>query len=976
MNASYNTSAGGEPIEDWEAPSDELVSQVLMRLGDVQHRKIFYAGLDNPKWVRALAARNVFDKAPESTVGDGNQPRGRLWPEGDYLARMAAVVPEEVAPLFEQVAATDNIWVQQVIVRGVASMPGEQATKLARFIVEYMKWPYRAYLEPGKLVAIANSLESSAHKKQALALLSALYRPQRNPDATNIVGHLTVQAGLGDDAYGRWLPKSVPVLVSMGEKGLGTVVSWLVEYERLTRSQTVSADYDLSHIWRPAIAPSDQNRTGDEIGHALVDATFSIAKLLQGEISLEVILAKLEATRETLLRRIALELLAQSIDVEGELSHEVLELALERLTNRCSLVVGLWGEYAPLARIALSKAPPNAVATWVAFVHSDEIYPPEQEIREILAYSDRAADEVTTQEVTDYRNRRRCELLTAIGEAWLSDDLADEFRQLTARYGSTINPTEPSPTRISGFVGPTSPVSQTELEDLTTDELIAYLSSWRPATDRMWGPSVEGLAREVEQLVRNDPDRLAERAFAMRELPIAYIQAALSGWTQAIADGKTFPMTSVWALTVLVAQQSDVGSEHPPGFRGGGGVWRYAQQASARLVSTYLRQDRALSADLAQWLWRVLRPLTRHEDPTLDREAGALSGGMDPLTLSLNSTRPIALRVAAQLLNALDRHDLLDETPDLLGQILQELEGHVGPSADASLATAAVFGEVIGVLINTSPDWVNANAAILFGGIASTDPRAQAWSDSVFSVAVAAYRPSLTLLRFMRPWFEASFEPAYLARNHTVGWRNFRSPAQHVGDHILLLYIHGLIERDDALIRLLFSNTTSEARGDVLGHLGWQFMHTDREEPVKARAQALISWRVEEIRSGRASVTELNGFYWWVRANRFPADWWLPILDLATSDTDFDPHGMIGTSLAEAARHLPRETVLLLARLLTSRNHPWERYDLIESAPPILASALDSDDETARETARTLMDRLGREGFTDLDESVSRYQAG
>lgn len=252
----------------------------------------------------------------------------------------------------------------------------------------------------------------------------------------------------------------------------------------------------------------------------------------------------------------------------------------------------------------------------------------------------------------------------------------------------------------------------------------------------------------------------------------------------------------------------------------------------------------------------------------------------------------------------------------------------------------------------------------------------QAWSDVAFSVAVSSYSPSVRLLSVMRPWFEASFETTYLERDHTVGWHGFRSPAQHVGDHILLLYVYDLMEFDDPLIRLQFSSTTPEVRSDVLGHLGWQFMHNDRDEPVKARAQALVDWRVEEIRAGRATTTELNDFYWWVKANRFPAGWWLPILDLAASDTKFNTHLMIGTALAEAAIQFPAQSVSLLAQLLPSRDHAWERYDLIENAPPILAAALDSDDETAHEVARTLMNRLGREGFTDLDESVDKFRVG
>jgi hypothetical protein len=84
---------------------------------------------------------------------------------------------------------------------------------------------------------------------------------------------------------------------------------------------------------------------------------------------------------------------------------------------------------------------------------------------------------------------------------------------------------------------------------------------------------------------------------------------------------------------------------------------------------------------------------------------------------------------------------------------------------------------------------------------------------------------------------------------------------------------------------------------------------------------------------------------------------------------------MIGLSLVKAARDFPQETVQIVARLLDGRARSWQRYDPIENAPPILASALDSTDAIANEAALTLMDRVDRDGFTDLAEAVNRYRS-
>jgi hypothetical protein len=967
-----------DSLEAWEEPDDELVSQVLIRLGDMQHRRIFYEGLENPQWVKKLAARKVFDAVPDMTVDSTGRLRSRIWPEGEYLARMAALAPDLVTPILERLAATDNYWVQRIIVSGVANMSAGHARRLVRFIVKYLNNPYRFYLEPGKLVGIAETLQAGGNTGGAMELLNALYRPRgRSSGEQRIIRGQDVEAGLSDDAYERWLPESIPTLIALGGRGLGAAVGWLVEYERVSRYSEHLAD-DISHIWRPSIASHEEPRMGDEIGHALVDAVLETAHgcINRGTVA-ETVLAKLESTSECLLRRIVLEFLAQLVNRSQELTDDVCRPAMVRLLDRKSLGAGLWREYANLARAILSKAQAQHVSEWAAFARSVEVYPDESGIREILASSDRNLADVTNEEIVSYRNRRRLDLLATVGRDWLPDSLLEEFDRLVADYGLPQHPGQPGGVEILPFVGPTSPVSQAELAALEIDELLNYLKSWRPIVRGLWGPSVAGLARTVEQLVRADPGKFANRAWDMHELPIAYVRAAVAGWRDALQRDVAFSTEEIWRLAAFVACQPDDGAEQDARTYGAETVWRYSQQEVARLVSAYLRQgrERELPIGSVKLLWDTVKPLTCHADPTPEREGQAISGGMDPLTLSLNSTRPIAIRTTAHLLNALDRHGMISGNADFVTELLDSLAEHIGPSADPSLAIAATLGEVMGALISAAPHWVSAHANAMFGGIKSVDPAEQAWSDTLFSVTVAAYGPSRTLLEHLRPWFEETFTPSYMDREKAVGWHVPQSAAEHVAGHILQLYVHGVIEQDDPLVQLLFSATTAQARGAALGHVGWQFLHDDREEAIKARAQHLVEWRAQEIRVSNASAVELNGFHWWVRSSRFPADWWLPILELAVRNSAFDPHSSLGTALAVAAHEFPRQTASLLSQLLPVGEPSWQRFDLIESAPAILAAALDSGDDVAHDIAMTVMNRLGREGHTDLNEAIGRHRA-
>ena len=81
---------------------------------------------------------------------------------------------------------------------------------------------------------------------------------------------------------------------------------------------------------------------------------------------------------------------------------------------------------------------------------------------------------------------------------------------------------------------------------------------------------------------------------------------------------------------------------------------------------------------------------------------------------------------------------------------------------------------------------------------------------------------------------------------------------------------------------------------------------------------------------------------------------------------------MLGEKLAEAAAG-NSEAVLGVRELLRPTSSPnWRRYDLIQNLPVVLASALDGPSPDLRQRASALMDRLGREGETELAHQVQQ----
>jgi hypothetical protein len=126
--------------EEFEPPDPELVTSVLLRTGDLQHRRVFYDALENPLWVAALDQRGAFT-APELVVGDDGTLRSLPWPEGDYLVRVADRVPNDVATVLARHVGTRDVFVQRIILRAAARMPAETAARLSDHIARYFPSP-------------------------------------------------------------------------------------------------------------------------------------------------------------------------------------------------------------------------------------------------------------------------------------------------------------------------------------------------------------------------------------------------------------------------------------------------------------------------------------------------------------------------------------------------------------------------------------------------------------------------------------------------------------------------------------------------------------------------------------------------------------------------------------------------------------------------------------------------------------------
>lgn len=958
--------------DDYEMPERATVEAVLVSLGDLQHRRMFFERLDNPHWVEAAAKLGVFATPPGTQVDEAGNLTYRLWPEGDYLVRMAQAVPAAVLAALQAHVETSNPYVARVVTQCAVRMPVAQARRLAPAVTEYLRQDFRHYLDPEDVVGVIVNLASGGVLEDALRVADSAYRPRpiETDASTPAWRRIDVATGLEPYWYRETLPRVIESLLPLGRRLVIRLKSWLESFQTSSRSYT-EGQGDTSYVWRPSIGPHEQNQQMEEIGDALIDALRdSLSRVASTEEGVLDLVRLLYQSDQDLLRRIALHALANCDD--SLIADAAISQAYEWLMSDDLLNQSFRREYSELAQRFLPRLEADRANRWVT--HVLEGPPWDQPRLERIATYGRREDESVETAISRYKRVWRHTILAAVGVDALPDVARAALATLDEEDGQMEHPQFAS--YMTTWVGDRSPVTVEELAGWPTKQLVEYLSSWAPEERVGLGPEItrEGLASTLQSAVRADAPRYAAEANEFLTADPLYVRAVLDGLREAVRQpGPAFPWENVLRLCV-----SAVGEGDNPGLDGTAEPhWQWVQRSVVALLDAAIGSgsDHGLPTSAQGEATSILSRLASHPDPTPEDESRLGGENMDPLTLSLNTVRPSALRALVQLAvraasSSADATPI--SVPDREGPgwaisqaCLSAVDTHLGPASDPSLASAAVFGELLGRLVWLDQDWLTDRLPRLLD--ADT-----AYRDVVVSTCLASYLPSSVLVETLRPWLSEWISRA-AAREAIAGWRTHRPPIQLIGDHLVVLYCRTEIERQDDLVSRFFGGARVEDRAEVLGHLGWVLSKEgDVPESFSQRAMDLWDWRAALTTTGENDLDELAQFGAWVTSGRFPSDWWLPRLELAAGAPTFSVQWRLGEQLADASAQSPDQVLQIVKRLLEDRQEPYRRFELIRHVPTVIAEALDRGTPETQDDAEELLDELGRSGQLNMAEQVER----
>lgn len=947
-------------MPSWPAPSEADVTAALARLGQPQQRAYFFDRLDNPLWVAPLRKAHAFSTPPDPIAVD-DQVSFPPWPEGEYLTRMAAEVPDDVTAILKQLEGNDNPLAARVLLQAAVALPDTHLPDVLPTAPGWFRTPYADwYVEPA--VTLITRTFELGHEKAALKLARSLLAVQPDPrmeeKRENSEGDvfrpsLEPSSRLTDWEYQRGLSQLIPGAARLAGGGLARLLSSLLtdalRHSKWEDEERDSSEYSM--IWRPAIEDHTQNHdrdVRDTLISGLRDVAFTV---IDNEPGMHDEIVELLMRGSKLHQRIGLHILSKTTGGLNTVTERLRDpefLNDYRFTHEIAQVLdGRWND--------LDETTQHAVLAWIE----------EGDVarhRQLVEESDGTppADEALQQHKA----------------IWQRDKYSFIARHLTGTHLERYNAVrgefgEPShadfETWMDSWSGTTGPVEQTDLEGWPIGELVTYLRTWEPTGMRTWppGPTIEGLANTLQIVATERAAEFARHAAEFVDVDPTYIRALFDAFESAQKNEVELDWGPILTLARSVADREfepdvqEPDRDRDPGYR-----WVRRHVSSA--IQAGLRdQPNAIGWEHREQVWVVIERLTGDPNPTPEHEKQYGGDNMDPLMLSLNTNRPTALNTVVEYGLWCRRHLIAAGTTeptagDHFGEILRVLDRHLDVRTDPSLATRAVYGRWYAWLLLLDEPWATGRAEAVFGPVDTADEHGQAGWDT-YIVRTAPYDSSY---RVLRRWYERAVKA--LPDEDPERIDPVRSPWQKLGEHLTSFAWRG--HDDTGLAEQYFDRATDGLAGSVTSFIGRTLSNTtELPTTIGARIQAHWEHRIGSIRANPDEhQAELRAFSTWFTSNKLDPQWSLGYFEEAVALAGAPRHAKSALERLAEEDIDPVVAVQLLAVIVERATDPWEHMIWREPAKAILARA--SGLPGTRDATRSVIDYFVRTGDQSFRE--------
>jgi excisionase family DNA binding protein len=822
---------------------DQLIAQKRVSASDTTslktiikkqaHYEYFFKTVTNPSWLPILAKEGYFKKPVEPIKDDEGGIRFPAWVEAEYLIKIADKKPSEVCDLILKSAKTENPWVHCDFIDAAIKMPSKIAIKLLPKI-KSEGWFNQYFMsrpaDKGGELMVNFIKDGEIDKACELASLLLDVKKVEKDDSvfTGKKNSKTfeVKSCIDDWQYGQLLEKDYPILVEVAPiRAVGLLVTIL---EKAIRHVTGKADYQDSFIInykRPSIEDNEQNWAKEDVENMLItairDSIDTIAKKNPGQ--LKEVVASLGHTEGVypVLLRIQLDAYRKYPTVFEN------EIAVVLSNREYFFDDRLIHEYRQLLTSHFPSLPTytkESIFKWITKGPGGE-------------FKDKKLEYWQTQKLDLIKD--------SLPDNWktIYEELAKKYKPEPSEFGAVV----------SSWVGPTSPAKEEELASKNPDDVIKFLTDWKPIKDPT-APSPDGLGRVFENLVTKSAVSYSKKFKQMFDVKVrvVYLYSFITGLRNAHKQGLIIEWDDIFP-TLDKITFSDNPYDYPKdeGFYETG--WNGVRKAIADLLEDILKKGpNELPYKYRDQVWTVLGRLVEDRDPDIEHEKKYGGKNMNPTTLSINTVRGDALHSLIYYSLWVSRNTYPDEKATILpDEVKVVLEKHLVPTNDPTQTTRSVYGQYYPWLYFLDKKWAADHLDEIF----------RPFNNELPQVAWRAYLGYATLwipaLNFLKPLYQE-------AVNGLNSGAKRDEVDNRLAEHLMISFWRGDIDLDDPVIVSFYKNAPETMRAHAVWFL-WRSIEEaklQKSSPEWKRLRLLWQERLK-VTSGRQS-DEISRFADWL----------------------------------------------------------------------------------------------------------------
>lgn len=495
------------------------------------------------------------------------------------------------------------------------------------------------------------------------------------------------------------------------------------------------------------------------------------------------------------------------------------------------------------------------------------------------------------------------------------------------------------------------------LSEMTDKELVDEIAVYTPDPTEHFLRS-ESMPDTVTAVIKSDIKRYVKLSSEFSDLKPEYIHSFLSAVNEKIDDLDENDISEALSLGQALLKSKDIEK---------GQYYDWSKMALVRLLEKIAGQkenkSECISLKTANLALEMLLQLSRDSDPTPEHEEKYGGDNMDPATLSLNSTRGVAIHALIRFALWAKRNKT---GAGFIESIYNEFEWHLDPTNDPSLAVRSVFGQELPWVWIPNKQWIEKNIDHIF----TDDER----GDSAWNAYISFNQAYSDILPILEHVFKKKIKKLTVPSKDSKELKEYQA---RIADHLMIYYWNGyLFLEKNGLLDLFFKTAPVKYRSEAINYIGFELrrIEVQPEKDILDRLKKLWESRLKDVLTNPNQGTEeLEEFGSWFSSGAFEIEWAIDNLQKVLQVTHLaSPDFMVLEKLSEIAEEFPLKTIQCLKELIIGARERWSITSWRDEAFKIIEVAYNSNDSAARKLAEEQANLLVAKGYHNFRDAIRK----